>query len=563
FDESEPNDWSKPWWVVSETTFLDKDFIDYVRKLERPVCIASVSDEGRVVVWDASALGCEETQRFDLRDASKSEESSAVRTGDLPSFVCQEKSPLRWAMTSEPIWMDSRVSTLDSSKVMIWALLPDLRLLCFESHAAGGRQVCDRLPSSQVIAHRLDDHGVILVLRDSEKLAWVVRVRLDDSLVRMDRVEEESDVIGYEITDDYLIQMCRKSYRWSPRIDVASELSWQTVGQPSRFIGEGVFAVDDELRVFDPQAELHGRLLFKLPIQGIERFSLAVRSLTEPNHHNSEYGTLCLVSDSARFVVVPTDSGFIKHEIERVIRGHHAPALPSGDEFQRESPSLIASDRSNQVLFLQWGKAIRDLQTRGQQKHKYVRLDLGQRTIRTTNDHPKNAFESLEPSLRRKLPRRETRKRVSSVNVLGGVVYFEKRAGETLEIIPNAQQILKIRPSETRQPMVSFDAPKVVKSGHFEGDRSLVAPTATRWTLREATLDGGWAWLDSRGLLHLKHRGSVEELTLVLDSKHVSGWFSASGAFGLALYRGKKGSTGDSIVPEAVLRWLANWGQVS
>ena len=77
------------------------------------------------------------------------------------------------------------------------------------------------------------------------------------------------------------------------------------------------------------------------------------------------------------------------------------------------------------------------------------------------------------------------------------------------------------------------------------------------WSLQRATLNGCDAWLDSRGLLHLR-KPDGSEMSLVLHDSHLAGWHSQYSLFGARYFTGEPS---DTPVPTSVTRWLREFAK--
>lgn len=85
------------------------------------------------------------------------------------------------------------------------------------------------------------------------------------------------------------------------------------------------------------------------------------------------------------------------------------------------------------------------------------------------------------------------------------------------------------------------------------------SPPGTRYALRAAAWrDGSRAYLDSRGMLHLKSVDrSLPEITLVLTSGKLAGWSSDGRLFGPAFFTGDKPTVEARVFHEELSRFIA------
>jgi hypothetical protein len=82
------------------------------------------------------------------------------------------------------------------------------------------------------------------------------------------------------------------------------------------------------------------------------------------------------------------------------------------------------------------------------------------------------------------------------------------------------------------------------------------APPGVGYELRAARWsDGSVAWLDSRGMLHLKSSDkSLPEVTLVLRNGRMAGWISTGQTFGKAYFAGEPFPGMEVVVYEKILK---------
>lgn len=157
-----------------------------------------------------------------------------------------------------------------------------------------------------------------------------------------------------------------------------------------------------------------------------------------------------------------------------------------------------------------------------------VLLDLGSGSSRWVYGDP---WLELEPAVA-KLPRGSVRHKFASIGVDTSQVTLLGKHGQTCSIglAPDGKSI---RLTYRASVPLAIEVPFV----------SSPAPAGVRYTLKVATWrDGSRAWLDSRGLLHLKSADArVPEICLVLaDDGRVAGWTSDGRLCGPAYYVGDK-----------------------
>jgi hypothetical protein len=99
--------------------------------------------------------------------------------------------------------------------------------------------------------------------------------------------------------------------------------------------------------------------------------------------------------------------------------------------------------------------------------------------------------------------------------------------------------------------------PQKIEFQSFSMLDSAQAVRGRPWDYKLVQLPSGKAWLDRKGMLHLRSEPDGSELTLVLDQRQLSGWFSETNqVFGTEFF-----CDADIPVPEAVGLWLEDFAK--
>jgi hypothetical protein len=178
--------------------------------------------------------------------------------------------------------------------------------------------------------------------------------------------------------------------------------------------------------------------------------------------------------------------------------------------------------------------------------HDQVRqwLKLDYLKISKVADSYAAALYGLDHRTAKLVTTQSVRSRMQGIAVVDGcVVLFRKASlGFAFEIAASPRRIvLRQFNSASQYSIVNFDHEFRVENSPFRH----------QWTLKKAVLPQGIAWLDSRGLLHLRARDG-SELSLVLHDDHVSGWHSDGSVFGTQYFINRP----ESPVPASVEAWL-------
>ncbi|MCA9050560.1 MAG: hypothetical protein KDA89_17605, partial [Planctomycetaceae bacterium] len=132
----------------------------------------------------------------------------------------------------------------------------------------------------------------------------------------------------------------------------------------------------------------------------------------------------------------------------------------------------------------------------------------------------------------------------------GGRLTLTTHSGNRVEIRYNDSfQAVQLSPEEAGSPWVQIDTVSmtVVPVSHpvpvgreVAPFRDVAGPPRSGYRLQCAVWkDGRRAWIDSRGLLHLKHSdATLPQVTLVLRDGILSGWLSTGHVFGEDYYCG-------------------------
>ena len=127
------------------------------------------------------------------------------------------------------------------------------------------------------------------------------------------------------------------------------------------------------------------------------------------------------------------------------------------------------------------------------------------------------------------------------VDPQGRLGLVSRRSESVISLAANGQLVMESRRAEIRRQAAR--SPRSIPRPRRKA--SAIRLQVARWE------DGSLAWLDSRGMLHLKSSDrSIPEVTLVLRDGALAGWTSEGRTFGMAYFAGETAGHGDGRVSE-------------
>ena len=158
-------------------------------------------------------------------------------------------------------------------------------------------------------------------------------------------------------------------------------------------------------------------------------------------------------------------------------------------------------------------------------------ISLHDRRVANVYGDPQPWLDHHSPDLNKIVqPQRQVRNRFSKIFVdpQGQLALVSRRSESVISLANNRQIVMGWSPANRDKRAVATFNPTA-------------APQGVGYSLQLAQWqDGSRAWLDSRGMLHLKSSDrSIPEMTLVLRDGALAGWTSEGRTFGMAYFAGE------------------------
>ena len=519
--EEDSEVFAEPLLVVSKNTYRDRDFQKCLMDFPRPYLLARIDKEGLVELLQCTRSGDSVFHKQHLILPLKRLISSKGPTGDLPIFLQQNPCPLRFSADLSVRW------AVRSYGPTLWTMTHDRRLMCFDTAGVGAIEVMS-LPG-EILRARASEKEIMLVVAEpighTQKVRHLLVHASCSDVPRVFKLDEEcnEESVQFEF-DSQLLRIGREltiidvrsgkvlaseplgdkrhiggrffyaeTFVWAAMYDNEC-IQWHKIGQTSFYAG---FAFQNEL-----------------DCPSVYSFDFAHFQLLDGKASDARRtGVSINCQPAAKLLFWLT--GFVIAEIE-------TPFRPAGSS----PPGLKAQ-----------GQKV--------QGRRLLKLKREQVT-EVTNNYAAvlNGMDDKQPKL---ATTKSVRCRLQGIAVVDGSIVLFKNPllGFAIDIAasPPKPRRLVLRNVKSTSPfsIVNFER-------EFKVENS---PFPQQWTLKKAVLPQGIAWLDSRGLLHLRARDG-SELSLVLNDTHVSGWHSNGSVFGAQYFT----NCPDTPVPASVEAWL-------
>lgn len=517
-----------PVLILSQGTWSDPDFHVAIRELDRQWLVACVDHHGELHLFRSDSAGEHSLRRIRLDQLRLDERSRPTDTalGDLPAFVRQSVSPLRFGLNSAPTWCAA-------SSQLLWVRSSADRLLCFDAQGQGARAVLDRFSVTCINAHLAAENRLELVVTQSNEFRYV----------KVDRT------VG--VIENHKIRTEPESHFFFDRGSLFARK-----GKTLWLIDKHSGAILDQVECQGIQ--VNGCPFSYDPISGVTIYSNAGNRIESHSFPNQKIDPPALgFRDTSD---VPS---FVSAGMSRIITvdPDHPDRIITNrvDAKFRMAKLLGVSARRDKVV------------VSGSQKEK---------VSGTTTAFTANYCVDLKTGYANRVHLGESR--LDLLTALGEPVIGYFRQLDTLTrfvgagidpkglfLMPRSGRIPK-RMSTDGNPVWESDRSISIGAGSRFGDAFYVDAAPDRavcragksrvnWKLRKLLLGDAILWLDSRGLLHLASRQCDRQMTLVLSSRKLAGWFSEGEVFGDPYFLNSAGSF--KPWSSAAEYWYASWIQ--
>ncbi len=514
--DSESEEFAEPLLIVSRNTHLDPDFRKCLIDFPRPYLLARIDKDGLVELLQCTRSGEEvfHKQRMDL--PLKKLVAAKGPSGELPILLRQRPCPLRFSTDLSVRW------AYLSQGPTLWTLTHNRRLMCFDTAGVGAIEVAS-LPGEILACSAA--HNITLVVAEPIPNTQQVRhlmihaTRFGElKVLTLESTANDSQNVRYEFVE-HLLRIGTHLTIFdinSGKIIAAEPLSKQHLGGRFFYSDQTVWAAvysNDKI-----QWHKLGESRFEpvLAVQGAQDHLLI---------YSNDYSQVQNLDGNDN--LISTTGAYMDSDAHpRVLLRHPSGGLPVIVEIERVKKSLTMEssiariDQSTHWLKLDHTKISKIVRN-----YATAMYDLDNRTSKLATT-------------------KSVRSRMQGIAVVDGSIVLFRHAslGMAIEIAASPRRIvLRAFKFTSQYSIVNFD--REFKAGKI--------PFRHQWTLKKAVLPQGEAWLDSRGLLHLRaHDGS--ELSLVLHDSHVSGWHSNGSVFGTQYFINRP----ETPVPASVEAWL-------
>ena len=523
-------DEAEPLVIVCNNTFHDSVFNEKIREVPRPFLMAVVGADGHVRLLRRGDLGDDvlHQQQMTWRENSEMQRVQEKVDSRLPEFVRMRVPPLRFSSDLACEWADSHEGPV------LWKVGRDQRLLCFDAHKVGAAEIM-MLPSSKVVASETMSPNEVLLLVEE----------------RVNQTQKQDSAQHY-----VLVYASRTGERIVHRIQLPQ--AQHSEGWRFFFQNEALFCIGDRLMAFDIRS---GERFFESTAANFTNIGgpffadalnqVHIMSVDEPHWRllgecPSPPGIATQTQSGAPIVFARDLSWARIFHGDNVQYWRNSSLVSSG-----KPPRVIAKSIAGDHVYIQYSYAT--IATRD--RHSYLPR-FGKLTFKlsTETNHieqiPKDMIARMHPEGASLVTTKSVRNRFIGLATNGKRLFVRRNESLYFEIRPvmNPQR-LALR--ECKDPGTVVYAPFSEKP---EPDHGSMFPR--RWKLRRLDLGPCVAWLDSRGLLHLR-ASDGSELSLVMNETHLSGWSTATGVFGTRYFT----ADGDREVTGNVVNWLKEYAE--
>ncbi len=508
--------------VTSESVLADREFQESMREFGEAIgFIATVSRTGTFQLLERTPHGTRVLREaeFDIEKLFAKTEHPAVPLidphvpADLPAILALRPFPLRLSHNFIPqqTWRVQHHGVL--------SITNDRRLMHWDDPKRGGQQIADRLPSRKLLwsQTRAEQGFASFVVGNNSK----PRLWLGVADLEMRRCEFHP----LETSDSHVVAVCDHAgflfVIHRNEIDICDMTT-----------GRRIHSV-----ITPPGVNwIHGRYFAEIFFTGVSRYKALSYDGIEPQFEEVPTGAhRPLMVFDAEGIQGPV--GLVTHDGHRVGLSNqegevlYLPLVPFHALRELVAPiSVVAvsSTGTRVVVKHQWNKnAFQETAV----------IDVLNRTVMPVYGDP---YSALDPEIWKWVHPRNYRNRIRGIARHGQGLLLQTSAHEFLSLSFDDEL------SRFRMAPIAINRNQVTPLRQFE---PIPGPPGVEYKLQMAEwTDGSRAFLDSRGLLHLKSSDpNVPEVSFVLTAGAVSGWCANGELWGDEFYTGQKSSKNLSI----------------
>ncbi|MCM2371606.1 hypothetical protein [Aporhodopirellula aestuarii] len=533
------DDWeatfAEPLIIVSESTDHDAAFTDSIRHVARPFLIATISRDGEVQLSRRTLLGDEKLQRLKLELSGPPNVMIRQDKAGQPLFLSHRIPPLAFSADSKVIW--GRTVLNRDQRPVVWMVTTDQRLLMCTTSRHGCTEVVNDLPCSTVLAHHWNHNRLSLVLGTPTVPHCLIGVNAE-SLIN-ERIELHGDFQSsdYGFMDSALLRLGDGEYQ------IIDPTTGHITGQGTEqghHLGNGFV-----LRHHDAIFRNDGTSPEKWHSYG--RFQSATSAPVGCVVIGENHEPMAIAQDLSQ--VQPLDAGSGVRLTGATKR--------SGVKVQSiHRPRPVVCDPTGRWWVIQYEQIqdVTGLDRNYTRTRNVLRVDTRDGKVTPVQDDDfRSRLWSRNKAHTILITQKSVRNQFRGVALTNEGLVFQLRSNHALILKRQLDRIPHL--TLVQQPLASD-----IEFTPFESPPRDSDDADSGWSMRKAILNGGTAWLDSRGLVHLQRFDDHRELTLVLVDTHCAGWFSDFGFFGPVFFAPPyAGITEDVPVPSVAMDWLSDW----
>ena len=521
---------AEPLLIVTANTDRDGDFRRAIDSLPRPYLVARIDREGLVELIKRTAAGDEILHRQRMVLPEKNLGIKLSRSRDLPMLLSLPTCPLRFSadLTSK--------SSHVSPGPTLWLTTINRRLLCFDKANVGAIDVMS-LPTSKILASESRGHDAIaFVIEEQTGVGQAVR----HLLIEVNKTgEKKVHILG--TTGDRGGQV---TYAFDKGLLVRIGLSVTFFSiETGRELGRAIVKGRHVGGVFFNQSPsaLSPVWMATYSAGSVEFKQLGDCSMAVGIAARGRGGLPVVYSDDlSKMQIFHGDHSHVRDTGVRV-------SSPSG-------PRFIACDLHSTTMLVAVSNVLdtSGFKTIYQQTaaNGLFRLNLSAPGVEAISDEQVGR-RALDPIAYTMVTTQSIRNRLSAIGSDGECLLLSRNRSIHYEISErNSPQRLALTPRKhlgESTVMCDFD-----NFTNADGQRF-----KHHWNLQRATLGACIAWLDSRGLLHLR-KPDGSEMSLVLHDSNLAGWHNQYSLFGTKYFTGEPS---DTPVPAVVATWLKDFAK--
>lgn len=512
---------AEPLIIISHNSDNDPDYQASLRDFSMPHLVAKIDREGWMNLVRRSASGDELLQKISLIPPKEQKHLGISDTKLLPLFLQLQEPPLRLPMVVNGLWASLAPGPIT------WSMTRSRTLVYFDTKSKGGREVVSALPQGNLVAHcplpRSTNEGGIRLLFEG-KQRWVVDAHVNGFVNMVQLQSLTFPPSTYDMDEDNIWQHSKNEVcRWNP---VTGKL---VARDSSRGTHIG------------PRAQL-----------GYSSGGLWLASSVGSGIQWQEWKDIqlpltriaCLVWSTSGFPVV------IQKDLNCAQVGDlnsRGGMIDTNVEIRSKMPPKVIMQSSDRDVFVIELRSINHTSMQlSNRDHVWVALSLIDGSVDEIQRDYHQAICTIHKQHPGDIRNLSVRSKLSDIGFLGNRILIRKGPSSSWMVLATEGRTPYLHSSSgfVPQEKVEFSEPYHPKCGNWIAD----------WSLRHAILKGGDAWLDSRGMLHLRRRSDGTELSLVLHDSHLAGWHSSGETFGPSYFLTK--SEQQVFMTDSVKRWL-------